>query len=138
MFSLLISLKHDLLHPLLIMDDIVIPDTSSIKVLGFTFDSLLTWEPHISNMLSCAKQRAGQLYRCHSLLSEQDVCNLYKSCILEYGNIIYLGAVNTHLCRLDNLQCRIERTCSVTFQPLFQRQHAVIMGLVCRLLAGEG
>ena len=48
-FSLLISLMHDLLHPLLIMDDIVIPETSSIKVLGFTFDSLLTWEPHKSN-----------------------------------------------------------------------------------------
>ena len=30
-FSLLISLKHDLLHPPLIMDDIVIPETSPIK-----------------------------------------------------------------------------------------------------------
>jgi len=26
---------------------IVIPETSSIKVLRFTFDSLLTWEPYI-------------------------------------------------------------------------------------------
>ena len=40
--------------------------------------------------------------------------------------------------RLDNLQSRIERTCSVAFQPLGQRRHAAIMGLVCRLLAGEG
>jgi len=140
-FSLLISLKHDLLYPPLIMDDIVIPETSSIKVLGFTFDSLFTWEPHISTMLCCAKQRAGQLYRCHSLLSEQDVCTLYTSWIrpiLEYGNILYSGAANNHLCRLDNLQSRIERTCSVAFQPLGQRRHAAIMCLVCRLLAGEG
>ena len=50
------------------MNDIVIPET---KVLGFTLDSLLTWEPYISNMLCHAKQRAGQLYCCCSLLSEQ-------------------------------------------------------------------
>ena len=50
-FSLLISLKHDLFpspHPSLTMDDTIIPETSSIKVLGFHFDSLLTWEPQIS------------------------------------------------------------------------------------------
>ena len=41
------------------MDDIVIPETSSIKVLGFTFDSLITSDPRISNMLGRAKQRAG-------------------------------------------------------------------------------
>ena len=92
-------------------------------------------------MLCHDKQRAGQLYLCRSLLSQQDVCILYKSWIhpiLEYGNILYSGAANTHLCRLDNLQSRIEWTCSVTFQPLLQRRHAAIMGLVCHLLAGEG
>ena len=47
------------------------------------------------------------------------------------------GAANIRLCRLDSLQSRIEQTCSVTFQPLFQCRHAAIMGLVCRLLAGE-
>ena len=69
------------------------------------------------------------------------MCTLYKSWIrpiLEYGNILYSKAANTHSCRLDNLQSRIERTCSVTFQPLLQRQHAAIMSLVCCLLAGEG
>ena len=72
-FSLLISLKRDLLscpHPSLIMDDIIIPETSSIKVLGFKFDSSLTWEPHITDILSRARQRSGQLYRCRSLLTE--------------------------------------------------------------------
>ena len=71
-FSLLISLKRDLLscpHPSLIMDDIIIPETSSIKVLGFKFDSSLTWEPHITDILSRARQRSGQLYRCRSLLT---------------------------------------------------------------------
>ena len=104
-FSVLISLKRDLLcsHPSLIMDDIIISEVNSIKVLGFTFDSLLTWEPHITDILSHARQRAGQLYRCRSLLTNQDMTNIYKSWIrpmLEYGNILYSGAAATHLNRL--------------------------------------
>ena len=63
-FSLLISLKRDLLpnpHPPLTMDDTIIPESNSIKVLGFKFDSLLTWEPQIIDILGHARQRTGQL-----------------------------------------------------------------------------
>ena len=66
---MLISLKRDLLpnlHPPLTMDDIIIPDSNSIKLLGFKFDSLLTWEPQIIDILGRARQRAGQLYCYHS------------------------------------------------------------------------
>ena len=100
------------------MDDTIIPETSSIKVLGFKFDSLLTWGPHITDILSRARHRAGQLYRCCSLLTEQDMSIIYKSWIrpiLEYGNILYSGAAATHLHRLNNLQSRIEQTCSSVF-----------------------
>ena len=68
-FSLLISLKRDLLsnpHPPLTMDDTIIPKSNSIKVLGYNFDSLLIWEPQIIDILGRARQRAGQLYHCHS------------------------------------------------------------------------
>ena len=60
----------------MIINDIIIPETNSINVLGFTFDSSLTWEPRISDMLGRAKQRADQLYCCCSLLSEQDIHNI--------------------------------------------------------------
>jgi len=49
------------------------------------------------------------------LLTEQDMSIIYKSWIrpiLEYGSILYSGAATTHLRRLDNLQSRIEHTCS--------------------------
>ena len=143
-FSLLISLKRDLLpnpHPPLTMDGTIIPESNSIKVLGFKFDSLLTWEPQIIDILGRARQRAGQLYRCHSFLTKQDMSTIYKSWIrptLEYGNILYSGAASTYLRRLDDLQSRIEWSCSFVFQPLSHRRNAAIMGLVCRLLAGEG
>ena len=142
--SLIVSLKHDLQslpHPPLFLNDSVIPETSSVRVLGFTFDSLLTWEPHIVNILNRGKQRASQLYCCRSLLTSQDLSLMYKSWIrpaLEYGNILYAGAAFTHLQRLDRLQSRMEHTCCSHFQSLLHRRNASIIGLVCRLLAGEG
>ena len=81
-FSLIISLKRDLQllpHPPLFLDGLVIPETSTVRVLGFTFDSLLTWEPHIVSILNRGKQRASQLYCCRSLLTSQDLSLMYKS-----------------------------------------------------------
>jgi len=39
------------------MDLSIIPETSSIKVFRFKFDSSLTWESHIADILSRARQR---------------------------------------------------------------------------------
>ena len=44
-FSLVVSLKSDISnHPALFLDGIQIPDVSSVKVLGFVFDSSLAWQ----------------------------------------------------------------------------------------------
>ena len=53
--SLLISLKHDLqssLHPPLFLNDSDICETSTVQVLRFTFDPLLTWQSHVVRMLN--------------------------------------------------------------------------------------
>ena len=96
----------------------VVVKCNYIKFWEFKFDSLLTWEPQIIDILGRARQRAGQLYRCRSFLTKQDMCTIYKSWIrptLEYGNILYSGAASTHLRRLDDLQSRIERSFSFVF-----------------------
>ena len=89
--SLIISLKSGMSeHPPLFLNDIQIPETTSVKVLGFTFDSSFTWQKHIDNVLKRGRQRLGQLYRCRSLFDHQDISLLYKSWIrpmLEYGCI---------------------------------------------------
>ena len=142
--SLLISLKHDLQsspHPPLFLNDSIIPKTSTAQVLGFTFDSLLTWESHIVRMLNHAKQRVSQLYHCCSLLTSQYLCLMYRSWIrptLEYGNILYSRATLGHVQHLDNLQTQIERTHCSTFQSLLHRCNAAIIGFVCHLLDGQG
>ena len=116
------------------MDDAIIPESNSIKVLEFKFDSLLTWEPQIIDILGCARQRAGHLHHYHFFLTKQDMCTIYKSWIratLEYGSIIYSGAANTHLRHLDDLQSRIEWSCSFGFQTLSHHRNAAIMGSIC-------
>ena len=43
---------------------------------------------------------AGQLYRCCSFLTKQDMCTIYKSWIrptLEYGSILYSGVAKVIL-----------------------------------------
>ena len=119
-----------------------IPEVSLIKVLGFLFDSTLTWQKHIDSVLCHGKQRLGQLYRYRSLLGSQGIATAYKSWIrssLEYGAILYSGAAQSHLARLDSFQARVENImCRVSFPPLIVRRNASILGLTCRLLAGEG
>ena len=140
--SLLISLKSEISsHPPLFLNHTWIPEVSLIKVLGFLFDSALTWQIHIDSVLCCGKQCLGQLYRYRSLLGSQGIATVYKSWIrpsLEYGAILYSGAAQSHLARLDSFQACVENMCRVSFPPSIVRRNVSILGLTCRLLAGEG
>ena len=128
-------------HPPLFLNDTIIPETSTAQVLGFTFDSLLTWESYILRMLNLGKQRVSKLYRVlFPFYKSTLVFDVYRSWIrptLEYGNILYSGAVPSHVRRLENLQTRIERTCCSTFESLLHCHHAAIIGFVCCLLVRE-
>ena len=139
--SLLISLKSEISsHPPLFLNHTRIPEVSSIKVLGFLFDSALTWQKHINSVLCRRKQSLGQLYCYRSLLGSQGIATAYKSWIrpsLEYGAILYSGAAQSHLAHLDSFQARVENMCGVSFPPLIVRCNISILGLTCRLLAGE-
>ena len=141
-FSLVISLKSDISdHPPLYLNAVHIPEVSSVKVLGFIFVSSLTWQKHIDSVISRGKQRLGQLYRCQSLFGSQSIATLYKSWIrsvLKYGCVVYSRTALTHLNCLDQFQAHVENMCCFTFQSLTDHRNASILGLTCRLLAGDG
>ena len=49
-------------HLPLFLNYVHIPEeVTSVKVLRFVFDSSLTWQARINNVLSCGRQRLGQL-----------------------------------------------------------------------------
>ena len=87
--SLIISLKHDIIdHPPLFLNDCPIVEVSSLKILGFVFDSSFTWGPHVDMIVSRAKQRLAQLCRLSPILDPAGLSVMYKSFIrscLEYG-----------------------------------------------------
>ena len=140
--SLLISLKHDTFdHPPLFMNNHLIAEVSSLKILGFMLDSSFTWGPHIDMIISRTKQRLAQLCRLSSYLDSVGLSIMYKSFVrscLEYGHLLYFGAARGYLKRLDALQCRAASICHSTFPSLESRRHAAAIGLLCRLLDGEG
>ena len=140
--SLLISLKRDTFdHPPLFMNNCPIAEVSSLKILGFMLDSSFTWGPHMDMIISRSRQRLAQLYRLSPYLDSVGLSIMYKSFVrscLEYGHLLYFGAARGYLKRLDALQCRAASICHSTFPSLESRRCAAVIGLLCRLLDGEG
>ena len=139
--SLLISLKRGTLdHPALFMNNCPIAEASSLKILGFMFDSSFTWESHIEVIVSKTKQRLAQLCRLFSYLDSDGLSIMHKYFVrsyLEYGHL-YFGTARGYLKHLDALQCWAASVCQSTFPSLESRRHATAIGLLCRLLDGEG
>ena len=94
--TLLISLKRDTIdHPPLFLNNCLIAEVSSLKILGFVFDSSFTWGPHVDMIVSRAKQRLAQLCRLSPILDPAGLSIMYKSFIrscLEYGHLLYFSA----------------------------------------------
>ena len=90
----------------------------TIKILDFVF---MTWKPHIDMIVSKFKSCMSQLYRLRQFLDVEGLSLMYKAFIrpcLEYGHLLYYGAANSYLCRLDSLQHCAEGMCSTTFSSL--------------------
>ena len=91
--SLLVSLKQDTIdHPPLFLDNCPIVEVSSLKILGFMFDSSFTWGPHVDMIVSKTKQRLAQLCRLSPYLEPAGLSIMYKSFVrscLEYGHLLY-------------------------------------------------
>jgi len=69
-----------------------IKDCTEEKDLGVTFDTLLTFDSHIENIISKANQMLGLIKRTFSYLNKDIFTKLYKSLVrphLEYGNAIW-------------------------------------------------
>ena len=126
--------KHDL--PPLFLNGVHIIPEDTIKTLGFVFDSAMTWK---SQIVPKYKSHMSQIYRSRQFFW---MLMVYHLCIklssIEYGHLLYYGAANSHLRRLDSLQCHAEGICSTTFSLLSSRCQAAAFRLICKLHDGEG
>ena len=89
------------------MDESVLEEKSSFKMLGFTFPSKLDWGSYIISIAKTISKKIGALMRSMKFLSPEVALYLYKSAIrpsIEYCCHVWAGAPSCYLALLDKLQ----------------------------------
>ena len=140
--ALTVSRKRDPNNnPPLVMDGIPIAESKTLKILGYTFDCKGLWSAHIEQTVKEARQRLGAINRVKQYLRDEGVCIAYKAFVrskLEYRNLIYWSAAETHLAKLDRVQQQAQRLFEgVDVPSLEKRREAAAIGLTCRLMSGN-
>ena len=95
------------------MDESVLEEISSFKMLGLNFSSKLDWGSYIISIAKTASKKIGALICSRKFLSREVALYLYKSTIhpcMEYCCHVRAGAPGCYLELLDKLQREICRT----------------------------
>jgi len=101
------SLKHDVEeHPRLFMNGVLIKESRVLSILGFHFDSHLTWSYMIDSLVRYCR-RLGCLRRISEYLGTEGLILAYRAFVCpvaEYGSVLMMGASATQLSKLDGTQ----------------------------------
>jgi len=83
------------------------------KDLGVTFDSKLSFDPHIQNCINKANKMLGIIKRSFDYLDRDIFIKLYKALIrphLEYGNLIWYPYLKRQSISIEKVQRRATKT----------------------------
>ena len=126
------------------MDESVLEEKTSFKMLGLTFSSKLDWGSYIVSIGKTASKKIGALIRSMKFLSPEISLYLYKSTIrpcMEYCCQVWAGAPSCYLELRDKLQKRICRTVSpslaASLEPLAHRRNVASLSLLYRYYFGR-
>ena len=109
----------------------------SVKATGFVFDSKLTMSSHIDLIARKARQRVAALRNLKPYLNQSNMQTMYECfirSILEHESVLYMGAAESHLNKLDAIQHAAERVGGFHSQPLRARREAAAICLALKLL----
>jgi hypothetical protein len=142
--SMLVSLKRsdrfkglDKIH----MGGVVLEQVSQMKLVGFVFDSKLSWGPMVDRLAAKARSKLGALRRLKPFLSSEVMKLMYTAFIrsgMEYGSLLYMGAADSHLSKLDRVQLSAQKLAGFEVESLRSRRDAACLSLACKLLDGKG
>ena len=111
--SLIVSQKRDFrLNPPLHMNNTVLDEVDYHKHLGITFSNNLSWGLHIDEICKKAMQRLDVIQSFKFKMKRNDLERFYLSFvlpILEYCDILWDGAPEYELNKLDRIQLRAMR-----------------------------
>ena len=95
--------------PTLSFDNVPVPESSQMRLLGVTFDQSLSFHSHLRQLAVRARKRLGFLNKASHILDSKARCTVYKGFVrpvLEYCPLVWLGASATSLGQLDSIQRR--------------------------------
>ena len=93
--------------PDLTFDGTILQHSDSIKLLGVTFDTHLSYRNHLRAVALRANQRIGFFRKASRVLNRQGRMVTYKGFIrylLEYAPLVWIGAAQSHIQALDRIQ----------------------------------
>ena len=91
-----------------------ISSVSSYKYLGFTIDSMLTFRPHIADVMKKVMHKRTMLSKLMPFLNRNVAISIYKMMILpyvDYCDVVYQSACSNDLEKLQRLQNKCLKTC---------------------------
>ena len=119
------------------MDESVLEEKSSFKMLGLTFSCKLDWGSYIISIAKTASKKIGALICSIRFRSPEVALYLYKSTIcpcIEYCCHVWAGAPSCYLELLDKVQKQICRIVGPNFaaslEPLANCQNVASLKLV--------
>ena len=78
--TICVSLKHDVEeHPPLFMNNVLIRESKVLSILGFPFDSCLTWSYMIDSSVRRSRQRLGFLRQVSQYLGSEGLILAYQA-----------------------------------------------------------
>ena len=104
------------------------------------FDTKLTFSSVVDKLAKKARGRLGALKRLKPMLDSVDMeqmCTMFIRSILEHGSLVYMGAANSHLEKLERVQQSKIGGFEVESLHLKQREAAAI-SFALDLLDGNG
>ena len=126
------------------MDESVLEEKSSFKMLELTFSSKLDWGSYIVSIAKTASKKIGALIRSMKFLSPEVALYLYKSTLwscMEYCCHVWAVAPSCYLELLDKIQKGICRTVGpshfASLEPLAHRRNVASLSLFYRYYFGR-
>ena len=129
-------------HGELILDGTVLSVSESLVILGVRFDSKLTFEAHVRDVVSTASRSVGIMRRANRIFSNSVVlkrCFLsYVLPSLEYCAPVWLSSAVTYLSLLDRIVRRAEQLCGCDLGSLDLRRRVGCLSLLYKILQNSG
>ena len=92
-----------------------------LKLVGYLFDSKLTFAGMVDKQARKARSRLAAVRRLKPMLDCSNIQLMYTMfvrSILEYGSVVYMGAAQSHLDKLDRVQDSAQRLGGFVVEPL--------------------